>query len=42
MSEATNLQEPESTVRALSINEVEEDEGNRGVNYCYCLVISEL
>lgn len=44
MSEATNLQEPESTVRALSINEVEEDEGNREVtlNYCYCLVISEL
>uniref|UniRef100_A0A8C2HKR3 MutS protein homolog 5 n=1 Tax=Cyprinus carpio TaxID=7962 RepID=A0A8C2HKR3_CYPCA len=31
MSEATNLQEPESTVRALSINEVEEDEGNREI-----------
>ncbi|XP_059369909.1 mutS protein homolog 5 isoform X1 [Carassius carassius] len=31
MSEASNLQEPESNVRALNINEVEEDEGNREI-----------
>ncbi len=43
MSEASNVnsQEPESNVRALSINEVEEDEGSREVNYCYCLIISQ-
>ncbi|XP_016128415.1 mutS protein homolog 5-like [Sinocyclocheilus grahami] len=29
MSEASHVQEPESNARALSINEVEEDEGNR-------------
>lgn len=40
MSEASNSQEPES--RALSINEVEEDEGTREVNSCYCLIISQL
>lgn len=32
MSEASNSQEPESNVRALSINEAEEDEGSREVN----------